>query len=192
MRRGIAARRVGGLMGGLVLLVALSACGGDTARTFGFQRDPPDEFVSTRRAPLSLPPNYGLRPPVPGSPRPQELTGRDAGEAALLGVTALAGPATTVTPGEQALLAGAGSGPAVPSDDLRRRVDEESRRLDLADRGLSDRLIFWRDRQPAGVAVDPQAEAQRLRANAALGQAPGTGETQIIQRRRQGLLESLF
>jgi hypothetical protein len=188
MNRGIVARRVGGL----VLLLALGACGSDTARTFGFQRDPPDEFVSTRRAPLSLPPNYALRPPVPGTPRPQELTGRDAGEAALLGVSAVAGPATTVSQGEQALLASAGGAPAVPSDDLRRRVDEESRRLDVADRGLADRLIFWRERAPGGIVVDPQAEAQRLRTNAALGQATGTGETPIIQRRRTSLLESLF
>jgi hypothetical protein len=176
----------------MVLAAGLAGCGSDTARTFGFQRDPPDEFVSTRRAPLSLPPGYALRPPTPGAPRPQELSARDGGEAALLGVTAVAGLNPAVSAGEQAFLAGAGAGPSVPSDDLRRRVDEESRRLDVADRSLSDRLIFWRDTPAPGIAVDPQAEAQRLRTNAALGQPAGTGETPIIQRRRRGLLEGIF
>lgn len=172
--------------------VALAGCGSDTARTFGFTRDPPDEFVSTRRAPLSLPPDYALRPPTPGAPRPQELSAREGGEAALLGVTAVASAPAAVSPGEEAFLRSAGPAPQVPSEVLRRRVDEETRRLDQADRSLSDRLIFWRDPPPPGVAVDARAESQRLRTNAALGQSPSTGDTPIIQRRRRGLLEGIF
>lgn len=180
------------LAGLLVVAASLVGCGGDTARTFGLQRDPPDEFVSARRAPLSLPPDYALRPPAPGAPRPQELTARDSGEAALLGVTAVAATPGSVSTGEQAFLASAGPPPQVPSDVLRRRVDEETRGLDQADRSFADRLIFWREPQPAGVAVDARAEQQRLRTNAALGQPAGTGDTPIIQRRRRGLLEGLF
>src|SRR5690554_5294054 len=30
------------------------------------------EFTVVKRAPLSLPPEYALRPPEPGAPRPQE------------------------------------------------------------------------------------------------------------------------
>lgn len=52
--------------------VALSACGGDTRRALGLGKTPPDEFTVVKRAPLSLPPNYTLRPPEPGAPRPQE------------------------------------------------------------------------------------------------------------------------
>ena len=188
MRRGRLAR----VAGVLVVAGALGACGGDTARTFGFQRDPPDEFVSARRAPLSLPPDYALRPPAPGAPRPQELSAREGGEAALLGVTAVASGSANMSSGEEAFLRSAGSGPQVPSDVLRRRVDEESRRLEVADRGFADRLIFWRQPPTAAIAVDARAEQQRLRTNAALGQDPSTGDTPIIQRRRRGLLEGLF
>jgi hypothetical protein len=176
----------------LLGVAALAACGSDTARTFGFQRDPPDEFVSTRRAPLSLPPDYALRPPIPGAPRPQELSARDGGEAALLGVSAVASAPAAVSSGEEAFLRSAGPAPQVPSEILRRRVDEETRRLDTAERSFADRLIFWRERPPAGIAVDAQAESQRLRTNAALGQAVSTGDTPIIQRRRRGLLEGIF
>jgi hypothetical protein len=185
-------RLAGRLFGLLIAASALAGCGQDTARTFGLSRDPPDEFVSARRAPLSMPPSYALRPPVPGMPRPQELSARDGGEAALLGVTAIAASSSNTTAGEAALLAEAGRAPAVPSEELRRKVDQESRQLDVTDRSFSDRLIFWRDPPAPGIAVNPSAEAQRLRANAALGQPAGFGDTPIIQRKRRGLLQGLF
>ena len=57
----------------LPMLAALAGCGGDTARSLGFTRDPPDEFQVTTRAPLSVPPRMvDLPVPTPGAPRPQE------------------------------------------------------------------------------------------------------------------------
>lgn len=184
----------GAALSGAALLGAallLGACGQDTARTFGFTRDAPDEFATARRVPLSLPPDYALRPPTPGAPRPQELSARDGGEAALLGVTAAATTTGAFSPGEQAFLREAGQNPG-PTDAIRRKVDEESRRLDMPDRNLADRLIFWRAAPPPGTPVDPSAEARRLRENAALGRDASTGDTPIIQRSRRGLLEGIF
>ncbi|MFN7000635.1 MAG: DUF3035 domain-containing protein, partial [Elioraea tepidiphila] len=87
----------------------LAACGGDTARTFGFTRDPPDEFQVQTQAPLSMPPEFGLRPPRPGAPRPQEMAARDAAQGLLVartvtGTVPLA-PRAGVSAGEAALLA---------------------------------------------------------------------------------------
>src|SRR5918997_3371918 len=71
-------------------LLTAAGCGGDTARTFGFTRDAPDEFQVTTRAPLSMPPALGELPvPRPGADRPQELTQRQAAEAALVPGVAL-------------------------------------------------------------------------------------------------------
>jgi len=179
-------------LAGALLLVG---CGSDTSRTLGFTRNAPDEFSVVTRAPLSLPETLGeLPPPRPGMPRPQELRGREAGEAtvapgAAFGVGASSAPSS----GEAALLAQAGQaagGPAPPG--IRQRVDEESLRSDGTDRTIVDRLLFWRDAPQPGTAVDPEREAQRLRENAALGRAPVEGETPIIQRRRQGLFQGLF
>ena len=64
--------------------------------------------------------------------------------------------------------------------------------LDAPSRSFADRLMFWKPIPPAGTSVDPAAESQRLRQNAALGAAESTGDTPIIQRRRQGILDSLF
>jgi len=176
----------------LLATTLVSACGPDTQRTFGFTRDAPDEFAVTTRAPLSMPPDMtALPPPRPGAARPQELPIRQQAEAALVPGAALAGPQQAARPssGESALVAQAG-GPVSP--DIRRRVDEESLRLDQPERSFTDRLMFWRDPPPPGTPVDPQREAQRLRENAALGRDAREGETPIIQPRRRGLLEGLF
>ena len=176
----------------------LAACGGDMARQFGFTRDAPDEFQVTTRAPLSMPPALGELPvPRPGAPRPQELEQRQAAEAVLV-PSAMLGTAAPAAPrpsrGEAALLSQAGR---PVSDDIRRRVDEETLRLQRSDRDLVDRLMFWRDPPPPGVAVDAQRESQRLRENAALGRSPTEGETPVIQPQRSGnpvtrILESIF
>lgn len=167
----------------LPLLLALAGCGGDTARNLGFTRDAPDEFQVTTRAPLSVPPQLGQLPvPTPGAPRPQE----SRAAAAILAPAA----ATAAQPSaaERALVARAG-GPV--ENDVRRRVDEESLRLDQPPTALVDRMMFWRPAGEAGIAVDPTREAQRLRENAALGREQTEGETPIVQPRQRTLWERL-
>lgn len=58
-----------------------SGCG-DARQAFGLTRSAPDEFQVYKRQPLSMPPDYTLRPPAPGTPRPQhERTSDRAAEA---------------------------------------------------------------------------------------------------------------
>src|SRR6478609_8818948 len=116
-----------GLALSALLIATLSGCGADTARTFGFTRDAPDEFQVTTRAPLSVPPSLGgpLPVPRPGADRPQEVSTRQAAEAALVPGAVLnsgtaAGPRSQA---ESALLSQAGR---PVNNDIRRRVDEES------------------------------------------------------------------
>ena len=173
----------------LVASLGLAGCAGDDlSRTIGLTRDAPDEFTVTTRAPLSMPPDFSLRPPRPGASRPQELTERQQAEATLSPTTALAGAPSGSSPGQQALLSAAG--PDAPRD-IRNEVDAEAQ-LDAPGRSFADRLMFWKPTPPAGTAVDAAAESQRLRQNAALGTAESTGDTPIIQQRRQGILDSLF
>ena len=60
-----------------VLASGLAACGQKTREAIGLDRPPPDEFAVLTRAPLAIPPGFGLRPPQPGMPRPQEREARD-------------------------------------------------------------------------------------------------------------------
>jgi hypothetical protein len=52
-----------------VLLVA--GCT-DFKKSIGLEPGMPDEFAVESRAPLTIPPDFDLRPPTPGAPRPQE------------------------------------------------------------------------------------------------------------------------
>src|SRR4051795_5357036 len=83
----------------------LAACSGDElTRTFGLTRDAPDEFQVTTRAPLSMPPDFSLRPPRPGASRPQELSQRQQAEAALVPDTLAQSGNVSATPGQSALI----------------------------------------------------------------------------------------
>lgn len=171
--------------------LALAACSRDEMqRSFGLTREFPDEFVVTTRAPLSVPPDFTLRPPVPGAPRPQEQAVAAGAEAALVPQAALTSvPVAADSPGQEALLAAAG--PPAPGD-IRREVDAEAAK-EAADVSLTDRLMFWQSKPPPGVVVDPAKEAQRLRDNAALGQSPKTGDTPVIEKKpEKTLLDTLF
>ena len=170
-------------------LILLTGCSSDKLmRTFGLTRDAPDEYTVTTRAPLSMPPDYNLRPPRPGAPRPQEQSERQQAQEALVPETALNAPTSGDSAGQAALLAQAG--PAAPSD-IRRRVDQDAHNASDDD-SFIDKVLYWRKPNAQGVQVDAQAEAQRLRQDAALGQGPEVGNTPIIQQKKQGWFSNLF
>jgi hypothetical protein len=176
----------------LCAATALTACS-DVERTFGLTRDIPDEFTVETRAPLSMPPDYSLRPPQPGAARPQEVSSQAAAEAALAPDSALVGAtggprSGPNTPGQQALVAQAG--PAAPAD-IRAKVDSEVK-LDRPGSSLTDTLMFWHAAPPPGTVLDANAESQRLRENAALGQPPTAGATPIIQDKPKSSFLGIF
>ncbi|NBC34306.1 MAG: DUF3035 domain-containing protein [Alphaproteobacteria bacterium] len=173
----------------------LSGCE-DARQAFGLERNVPDEFAVVSRAPLSMPPDFALRPPQPGAPRPQEPTTREQAQRVVL---ATAEPGDTVggeadrgdvSRGEGVLLARAGTEDADPN--IRRTVDEEAANLMRADESFVDRLMFWQESRPPGTVVDPQAEAQRLAGNAATGAPLNAGEVPTIERRERAPLEGVF
>lgn len=178
-------------------MLTLQGCEG-ARNALGLQKQPPDEFAIVTRAPLSLPPEYGLRPPTPGAERPQEQTPRSAAREILLGNTA-AGPGDAVmaaveegrfSQGEAALLSRAGA--LNPDPVIRQTVNRESTALADVDRGMFDRLLFWQEPREPGVVIDADKEAQRLREASALGASPNDGQVPTIERRERGWLEGLF
>lgn len=172
--------------------MALSACG-DTRKALGLDKNPPDEFKIVNRAPLSLPPDYALRPPQPGAARPQEQGVPDLARQAVMGPAgrgAAPTAAATASPGETALLARAGARQADPR--IRETVDREALALADADKTFLDYITFWRKPEDPGTVVDAEKEAQRLRENAALGRPATDGDTPIIRKRKKGALEGIF
>jgi len=65
-----------------VAAVGLAGCT-STKKALGMSKVVPDEFRVVSKAPLAVPPDYALRPPAPGEPRPQELQPESAARAAL-------------------------------------------------------------------------------------------------------------
>jgi hypothetical protein len=170
-------------------LVLLGGCEtGDLTRTFGLTRDSPDEYTVTTRAPLSMPPDYNLRPPRPGAPRPQEQSERDQAAAALVPQLALSSPQGDASPGQAALVQE--TGPAAPPD-IRAKVDQEANQA-KGDDGFIHNLLSWHKPPMQNVQVDPQKESQRLKENSALGAGPDVGDTPIIQQKKEGWFTHLF
>jgi Protein of unknown function (DUF3035) len=119
----------------------------------------PDEFAVTKEAPLVMPPDFTMRPPRPGAPRPTELGAQ--GQA----LEALFGPGIAVpqrSAGEQALLDKAGATKA--TSDIRTTVRDDG--TIVADKGVFLKEILSTesgiktieaiDIQPGNTAVKPK------------------------------------
>ena len=193
--------RLGRLAVAGALALAVGAC--DSFREeFGFTKQAPDEFSVVTKAPLILPPDYTLRPPRPGAPRPQELAPQQQAKAALTragggqaGVERVrqptpAGADDRSSTGELALLEQARATDADPA--IRRIVNQETSQLVEKDKNFTDRLIFWQTQPPFGTVVDAEKEAKRLRENAAIGKSVSDGTTPTIERRKRAIFEGIF
>jgi hypothetical protein len=135
---------------------ALSGCG--LGRAFGTAKVSPDEFSIVTKAPLIIPPDYSLKPPVAGAQGAATADSQAAAQQALVGDAASqSGP---VSPGEQALIHSAGADLADPL--IREVVDQEYAGLIDRNDAFVNRLIFWRSSEPASPVINAAAEAERL------------------------------
>ena len=118
--------------------VLVSACGGSSnwKQTLGIEPTSPDEFAVESRAPLTIPPDFDLRPPAPGVPRPQEANISNKAQ----GVVDNAGPGQ---PGRQATgtLHYAGTNLADPN-------------AQIADQSLAAKLLQSADSSGDSVVVE--------------------------------------
>jgi hypothetical protein len=154
----------------LLSAVGLAGCT-STRSALGMTKVTPDEFRVVSKAPLVVPPDYALRPPAPGEPRPQELQPESAARNALLGRR----DAENRTDGEKLLAARAGADKADPL--IRYVVDDETGDIAHKEKTFADRVMFWKtgdaaapsDAQNAAAGdnipapIDAAAEAERVK-----------------------------
>jgi Protein of unknown function (DUF3035) len=189
----------------MTILLTLAGCGPGTVQdALGMGKRSPDEFAVVSRAPLILPPDYGLRPPAPGQSGPGVDTSSERARTSLTGGPLPQAPAEdqevvsaafdergeVASSGERALVAQATPTPVDP--EIRRRIAEENMELAQVEQALFTRLVKWREPQNLGIVIDPVAESERLRANRAAGKPPTEGDTPVITQRRQSVLQGIL
>ena len=188
--------RVIGLTGLGLAILLLAGCE-ETRQALGQTKQSPDEFAVYSRAPLSLPPDYGLRPPTPGAERPQLVNPRDRARQAIIANARRRGSQINpprvpegLSAGEIAILR---STRAINVDrNIRQLIDRESSVLAAESVEFSDKLIFWRDPAQFGTTVDANKESRRIRENQALGEPLNKGEVPTISRKKKALFEGVF
>ncbi len=165
-------------------------------KTLGMNRTAPDEFTVVSRAPLTLPPEYTLTPPISGSVNPMEGTSSEIARRGLFADTGDELPAelspnsAEVIDDEAAntLLSQAGALQADSS--IRQTIQKETSLLIESDKEFTDKLVFWRQAEdPTSIAVDAGKEKQRIQEVQALGKPINEGETPTIKRKKKALLE---
>lgn len=173
------------------ILISAAACAvlsmtgcEQTKEQFDFSKKAPDEFAVVRRAPLEMPPDYSIRAPQPGAPRPQELSATDMARNAVLGEDAQKAIAkeNSVSQGEAVLLQKSGATAASPA--IRAQVDKETAEIIEEETPGIDtlkKMVGQNPAEPATELVDPTAEANRIKQNKVQGKPLSTGKTPQIE-----------
>ena len=179
----------------VVCLTALFLAGcSDAKRILTREKRAPDEFAVYQRAPLSLPPDFGLRPPDPGAGRPQDRDPVNQARSALGGGTPAADAGAEefrdASPGTLALLRATGADKAEPG--IRAAVDRETSIYAAEQTSIVDRIVFWQDQPEYGTVVNPDGEAKRIRENQGLGKPVNEGEVPVIEPDKKAIFEGVF
>ncbi|MCF8496191.1 MAG: DUF3035 domain-containing protein [Alphaproteobacteria bacterium] len=160
--------------------LGLSSCSG-ARDTLGLTKKPPDEFAVVKRAPLSMPPDYALRPPQPGVARPQEQEMSEEARQAVFGNEQISGTAVPSGNAENALLREAGTEISDPA--IRQKVDSETASLGDQNKPVAQKLlgIIKPSDTPSATVVNATEESKRLQKNAEEGKPVTEGQTPSIE-----------
>jgi len=172
----------------LTLLCACFAVQGCTSvkKTFGFDRDAPNEFaVTPGNAPLEMPPDFFYLPtPEPGMERPQDRAAREAQVGKFLGA---AQEKEEASAGQKHLLEM--SGAEANQDKVRYEIDEVAHMDVNKDATVIEKLGLKKEK-PLGEAVNPYEERERLheqqRPSATDQVMPSSQQPQSRQRQGDG------
>jgi hypothetical protein len=163
----------------LAAATAASGCAG-VSRAIGASRSAPDEFRVMTHAPLTLPPDYNLRPPRPGEARPGESDPSTEARAALFGDNV----GQAASQGERAFISAAGASTA--DDAVREQIDYEAQGVVRRNEGFVNRVLsFGGSGGPASAPLNPEDEQRRLEDEESIRRATGGGQV-TIRRDRGG------
>lgn len=154
------------------MAIGLSACGGLQA-ALGVGKNAPDEFAVVTKAPLIIPPDFSLRPPKPGAPRPQELQPTETARIALVGEV---GSRQEGAPsaGELTLLRNAKADRVDPN--IRDVLNDESGRIREKDDDFTNMVLFGESGPIADTAESLEPPSEQETEQEALDEDSDDGE----------------
>lgn len=155
----------------MVMAFGVSGCA-EARNQLGLDRHSPDEFTVVKRAPLTLPPEYNLRPPsdMTAAEDRQQTAGNRA-RATVFGGDASA--SKTDSSADDLFLSKAGVAEADPA--IRDQLDRERGYVPLKDRSTVDRILR-REPEAKGSVIDARAEAARLQQNSTAAEDTETAD----------------
>ncbi len=180
----------------LLAALALSACSG-VKQEMGVGRHSPNAFDVVTRAPLTLPPDYALRPPADAGAVTPAATAATSSQVKdeLMGETMATtdAPAPKPAPADPAVTAFMDKlGVPNANPDIRQLIDQDNGYIALKNQPVTDKLIFWQDAKPSvndipPSLVDPEAEAARIKKDQAEGKPINTGMVPTIEQKTNPL-----
>lgn len=174
-------------------------------------RKAPDEFVVYSRPPLSVPPEFDLKPPRPGEESPNLVTTEDQARQVLLGTTrqpatldeaaanvdgsvetavepVLSSDAPTGAQSSFLAKAGADKADANIRDALSKDIVAEPKKKKKA-QSLYESIVGADKAEPV---VDAKAEAERIRSNRDAGKPVTEGETPTEDEKSKSVIDKIF
>lgn len=174
-----------------VMGLLLAGCSG-LRDQLGLDRHSPDEFTVVKRAPLSLPPEYSLRPPNADGTTPlgsAQTSTQDQARAAVFGTQDGSSDENTKTSAEDVFLNKVGTGSS--NADIRRVLDEESGYIVLENRSTVDKILGRSGATTQDSIIDATAESERLKSNKESGRPITSGDVPVIEKKKS-TLDRLF
>jgi len=189
-------------------LFILAACSGnDVKTTLGLDRGAPDEFRVVSRPPLSVPPQFNLRPPgspadnvAAQTPTSDQAKALITGSVPAIDVTAPNTPGTAVKPvavtppgtsAEEAFLKNVGATQADPQ--IRNKIVEDQIAAQQPAPEEKSWYNFWdSSTTKPDPLVNANKESQRIKTDEDSGQSVTTGDTPTVKQRDTGLLGQIL
>lgn len=193
----------------ILVALLLTACAGNEVReVVGLTRQAPDEFVVVSRPPLSVPPDFELKPPRPGEIRAAESTERQAKklilkddgktpttietlESAPKDVETALDPVISSdakTSAESSFLSNIGAEKADPEIRQKLGKDVTVSKDTSKEKSLLDKLTKSNEKEPI---VDAKKEAVRIRKNKESGKPINKGKVPEANEKRS-VIDKIF
>lgn len=173
---------------------SLAACS-NVQKDLGLAREAPDEFKVVSNAPLSVPPEFNLRPPVPGASRPQVEDVNTIAREVLTSDKSKQYQSADVSKGESAILSKLGTEQANSS--IRQELDEEAReeQQQLNEKNKAQKFLAYlrgEDAKEQDPEVNASKEKRRINENVEAGKPVNEGEVAENGKSKKGLLNRIF